>query len=205
MIFNYFSQKKLAPFGLLGLSLCACGKGCEAPRPAPQAPVVAATPVAASALSLPDKVAQQLGITLPERKSSPLLPGLDRLPFRRLPTFDPANQLIVQVDAQGLRCLDQHLTAVQAQDEARVTQILRNCAELWRTRSGTQANRLVLALDSHLATTQAGQLRRLAQQAGQWRLVGLAREGNDLFELLLAPVPDHRPAAAVSPPSAVTP
>lgn len=174
---------------LLLLGLTGCARGCEdAPPPAP-----VHAPAAHTSEPTPNqKLEHDLGLTLPERRTSEILPGLKTLPWRTLPAFDPAKALVVRLDPRGLQVLDDRLPADGLTDAA-VRAMLRKASEAWRLRAGVQANRLVLAVDADTPPERMVQLRREALVAAPWRVVALAKDGGALVELALNPPPLQRP------------
>lgn len=132
-------------------------------------------------------------MVLPQRKSSELLPGMGVLPYRRLHAFDPARQLTVTLNRDGMRLFERVLEPTKLSDEAAVTELLRWGMAQWAMRSGVAANRLYLALDASTQVADAARLRRLAMTAHTWRVVALARDGEDLVELLLDPPAPRTP------------
>jgi hypothetical protein len=172
------------------LGLTGCARGCaEEPRPSPTPAQSTLTPV----LTPNQKVEQDLGIRLPDRRTSQIIPGLTMLPWRKLTDFDPGKALVARLDAKGLNVLGEATPLAGLTDDA-VRATLRKAAEAWRLRAGVQANRLVLAIDADTPAQVVMQVRREALVAGQWRVVTLARDGDVLVELMLNPPPMQRPA-----------
>ena len=201
---------------LLGLSLLAsaCGRGCsgdplaavgQAPVMAPGASAVAeanAPPSAATVTGAGDAgeaafgaqaVGAALGLTLPDRRNDAVLPALNTLPRRRLREFRVDRQLIVRVDRKTLRVLDSELSVSALVEDAPITTALRQAAQTWGQRSGVAATRLVLAFDKDVDRELAARVRRQAHIASSWRVVALAVEGDELYEVMLDPPPDRRP------------
>lgn len=187
----------------LCLLLTGCGRGCEGGRPssalAPtETPPAAAlphpsTPTQVAPRSLPDSVESRLGIALPRRHQDSVLPGLATFPHRVLQRFPPDSHLIARLDQRGLLLLDQLLTPAELADDDRLQARMRAAAGQWGRRSGTAATRLYLAFDRQVNAVDAARLRRLAMKSHNWRVVGLARDGDRLLELLLGPAPATRP------------
>lgn len=187
----------------------ACGRGCggdPAPTAAtvptsaasteaqlPTAATTTAVEAAQAAATDARSVAKALGLTLPERRNDAVLPAFDSLPRRRLRGFQVERQLIVRVDATWLRVLDTELATKTLVEDEPITAALRQAAQAWGQRSGVAATRLVLAFDKDVDRELAARIRRLAHTASSWRVVALAVEGGDLFEVLLDPPPDRRP------------
>ena len=167
---------------LLVASASGCARGCQGEPPA-VAPVRAPEPPKTPAASLEG----QLHVVLAQRKSSDLLPGMATLPYRRLPEFAAAHQLLLVADRAGLHMLEHSVPTEKMSDDAAVTELLRWGMSQWATRSGLAANRLVVVLDASLQTADVARLRRLAMTANTWRVVALARDGDTLVELLLDP------------------
>jgi hypothetical protein len=142
----------------------------------------------------------RLGIQLPTRRGSRVLPTARALPWRILRGFDPDKALVTRLDANGLHTLGIDLAATSTDDE--LSRHFRDGAEAWRRRAGVAATRLVLALDDGIAPDVAGRAGRLAAAAAPWRVVALARDGDQLVEVVLNPMA-RAPAADL--PLAATP
>lgn len=140
-----------------------------------------------------------LAIQLPERQSSDILPGWTTFPYRRLAEFRPDQHLVVRVDNNGVGALERNLDAAAAQEDAKITQLLRWALDQWQRRAGVAANRLVIAPDRAVARELLSRVRNVALQASVWRVVGLSRDEDQLVELLLSPPPDRRPNGAAMP------
>jgi hypothetical protein len=192
-------------WGLVALFAAGgCGRGCsgigEPKTPISASPATGATttnsagvqaPNSASqpkrALSAADRAGEKLGISLPDRVSGTVLPGLATLPRRALPGFDVDKALVVTVSAAGAKALGQQLSAAELRESTRTAAFFRTLIESWQRRSGVAANRVVLAFDRNVDSGVATTLRQAAQQAHTWRVVALAREGDRVLELLLDP------------------
>lgn len=180
------------------LALAGCGRGCSTPPPpppsAPPAPLpAAATTTRAPPTSLVDRVERGLDIELVERLKDNVLPGLATYPHRILKRFPVDGHLIARLDSRGLLLLGEAVDPQEADDDDELRARLRLAAQAWGERSGTAATRLYLAFDRRVDPVAAARLRRLAMGSHNWRVVGLAREGDQLLELLLGPAPAIRP------------
>ncbi len=191
----------------LALVTGACGRGCSEDRrhrpahsAAPASPATlpsAVTPKAATRapdLRLP--VETDLELRLADRNSGQILPALGSFPLRRLREFDAKRHLVGRLDATSFVLLGTRLDSEALGDDAKVTAVLRSAIEAWQRRSGTAALRLVLAIDRETPAELAARVRRLAMISYTWRVVALARDGDQLVELLLSPRPVMRPEAA---------
>ena len=201
----------------------ACGRGCGSAPQAPQGmettteaiPAVAAptsaSPTAAESAAngaaangaatigaapagpIARDVAGALGLDLPDRRNDAVLPALDTLPRRRLRQFEIDRQLIVRVDATTLRVLDTTLEVKALVEDEAIVAALRKATQDWGVRSGVAATRLVLAFDRRVDRELAARVRRIAHAASSWRVVAIAVEGDDLYEVMLDPPPGRRP------------
>lgn len=200
----------------LGLGAAGCGRGCDGAGPAATvAPTVAtaasiapqgattAVPAGVEAVQPPtgaDAVAGAVGVALPERLTSDVLPGLATLPRRRLPSFDPRQHCVVRLDAEAATLLEARVAnSAWSRDDAPLTALLRAGAEEWSRRSGVAAQRVVLAIDAAADRRAAAALRRVAHAARTWRVVMLTREGPDVWEVMLDPPPALRARPAPGP------
>lgn len=196
------------PWLAVALLCGGCARGCEGrdgaarqnrlvPPPAPTSAVElpqASTPArAARPTSLPDQIERELAVALPRRGTDNTFTGLATYPRRGHARFDTDKHLIAAVDAGGLRVLDLALQGDAAQDDARFERTLAEAAERWERRAGVAATRLYLAVDRGTSPVEASRVRRLALRARGWRVVALARQGEQLLELLLSPAAAQRP------------
>ncbi len=187
--------------GAVASLLGGCGGGCQEPaarRPEPQ--TAKATSVRADGPDAqarpsrtPVEVAEQaLAVRLPERRKDDLVPALASLPRRHLVAFDARTAFVARLGPAGLQALDQTLADPATASDDAITALLRRAGSDYGVRAGVAANRLVLAVDRGTDRMLTARLRRLAQQAGRWRLVLLTREGDGLVEVWLDP-PAPRP------------
>jgi hypothetical protein len=192
--------KFLAPL----LALSACAKGCESPAPETPPSVTDAGLVKADNPNrLP--IERELDLQLPDRRGGAILPGLQMLPFRRLTGFEANKNLVARVDTHGLRILEREVLDERLQFDEAITTTLRMGAQDYRERAGLEPNRLVLAVDAGVSSELTTRIRRLALKASQWRVVALARDGDQLVELSLSPPPDRRNTAAPTEPTPTAP
>lgn len=191
-------------FAALLLGLSACGKGCEGASPElPPAALDAGSRNAADPNRLP--VERALDVQLPDRRGGTILPAMEMLPYRRLNTFDVAKNLVARLDEHALRILEREARDERLDSEEAITTTLRMAAQDYRERAGLEPNRLVLVVDARVPMEVTGRVRRVALKSGQWRVVALARDGDQLVELSLTPPPDHRPVGAPEAPTPTAP
>lgn len=181
--------------------LTGCGRGCmsepvhpseptaRAPQPAatpnvPAAPAAAPKTPAGDRQSLPARVAADLKIAMPRRLMDGVLPGLATAPRRKLAQFDTARELIVTLAHGELSGLGDKLTGESVRDEAALAAFYERLATSWQRRAGIPATRLVLAIDRQTPGTTASVVVRVATMR-TWAVRALAREGDDLFELVV--------------------
>ena len=126
-------------------------------------------------------------MTLPSRTEDRALPGFSSFPRRRLPGFDPARALVVKVTASEVRALQHRVPMAQIGEDAALSGFFRAVAESWQQRSGTAANRVHLAFGADVSREQAARVRRAAHTARNWRTVAIAKQGDDVYEVLLDP------------------
>ncbi len=192
--------KFLAPV----LALSACAKGCESPPPAvPPAVTDAGQAKADDPNRLP--IERELDLQLPDRRGGAVLPGLQMLPFRRLTGFEAKKNLVARLDAHSLKILEREVRDERLQFDIAITTTLRSAAQDYRQRAGLEPNRLVLAIDAGVSQELTTRVRKLALQASQWRVVALARDGEQLVELSLSPPPDRRGADVPAEPTPTAP
>ena len=186
------------------LVFSACGKGCSGPSPdLPPAVTDAGSGRAIDPNRLP--VERALDLQLADRRGGTILPAMHMLPYRRLTDFDVTKNLVARLDEHALRILEREARDERLESEDAITTTLRMAAQDNRERAGLEPNRLVLAVDARVPMDLTSRVRKVALKAGQWRVVALARDGDQLVELSLTPPPDHRPADVPSTPTPATP
>ncbi len=192
------------PSAMAALLLGGCGGGCQEPAAVAPASQAAESSIAANSRADGDtgpkrtavEVAEQaLALRLPARAHDDVVPALASLPRRRLVTFDANTAFVARLGPAGLQALDQTLAAPATATDDAISALLRRAGTDYGVRAGIAANRLVLAIDRGADRALVARLRRLAQQAGRWRLVLLTRDGDDLVEVWLDP-PAPRPASS---------
>ncbi len=156
-----------------------------APAPTPP-PATPANPAPKPPDSLPDKLEKRLGFELPRRLLDAILPGLATFPRRKLAELDVDRELLIVATAAGAEALGHKLAADKLDDETALDAYFAKLVIDWEKRAGIPAKRAVLALDRTLPSTRAAVFHRLAQTP-KWSLVVLAREGDDLYELVTKP------------------
>jgi len=142
----------------------------------------------------------RFGIRLPPRRGSQVMPTAQALPWRTIRGFEPDKALVTRLDASGLHTLGVDLAASATDDE--LGSHFRLAAELWRRRAGVAATRLVLAMDDGVGPELAARVARTAVSAAPWRVGVLARDGDQLVEVVLNPMAR---LIAAGLPQAVTP
>lgn len=186
------------------LALSACAKGCDGPLPEVPPPISDVAQGRSEDLNrLP--VERTLDLQLADRRSGAILPVMQMLPYRRLPNFEVDKNFVARLDEHSLRVLDREARDDRLRDDDAIAATLRMAAQDYRERAGLEPNRLVLAVDARVPMDLTSRVRRVALKSGQWRLVALARDGDQLVELTLTPPPEHRPSAPAAPPTAITP
>ncbi len=172
-----------------------CAKGCSAP------PAATLTPdTAPRAMGSPGDIESQLKIQLLERKAGrDLLAGWHMLPWRRLRNWRPDEHLVVRVGAQGLSAGAANLEAGQAADPDKLAAFF---SALCRPQPSGNLDReeLVLALDAQASPEVVAAVRVTVLDVAPWRVVLLARDGEQLVEVQLNP-----PRASARPPQVATP
>lgn len=143
--------------------------------------------------TLPDRVGAQLGIELPGRVTDTVLPGFSTFPRRRLQRFAPEKALVVRINDAGATALGETWPRDVTDDDTKLQTAFRSLVQSWQQRSGTAANRVVLAFDRRTPGRLAARVRQAAHAAHSWRVVALAREDEVLFELMLDPPRTQRP------------
>lgn len=179
------------------LALTACGKGCE--NQGPELPPRPDVPVSRPADPNLLPVERALDLRLPDRRGGSILPGLSLLPFRRLPNFDLDKNMVARLDAHSLKVLEREAKDERLNVDENVLTTLRLGAQDYRERAGLEPNRLVLVVDAGTPMEVTGRIRQLALRAAQWRVVALARDGDQLVELSLVPPPERRPLLPAPP------
>ena len=183
------------------LALTACAKGCEGPpSDLPQAVSDAGPSRADDPNRLP--IERVLDVQLADRRGGTILPAMQMLPYRRLLSFEADKNFIARLDEHSLRVLEREAREERLQNDDAIVTVLRMAAQDYRERAGLEPNRLVLAVDARVPSDLTSRIRRLALKAGQWRVVALARDGEQLVELSLSPPQERRP---VDVPVALTP
>lgn len=182
------------------LALTACARGCEGPEP--QLPAV--TDAGATKSDDPNRlpVERALDLQLADRRGGTILPAMAMLPYRRLTGFEVDKNFVARLDEHALKILDREVRDEFLDSDESVLTALRMAGQDYRERAGLEPNRLTLVIDARVPADLAGRVRRLALKAGQWRLVGLARDGDQLVEISLTPPGDRRAAPT---PDAPTP
>lgn len=184
------------------LALTACAKGCEGPAPElPPAVTDAGLAKADDPNRLP--VERALDLQLPDRRGGTVLPAIQMLPYRRLTGFEIDKNLVARLDEHSLKLLEREVRDERLDSDDAILTMLRMAAQDYRERAGLEPNRLVLAVDVRVPVELTSRVRQVALKAGQWRVVALARDGEQLVELSLSPPPDRRPSAGA--PAAPTP
>jgi hypothetical protein len=174
------------------LALSACAKGCEGPPP--EVPP-AISDVGQAKSDDPNRlpVERALDLQLADRRGGAILPAIQMLPYRRLTGFEVDKNFVARLDEKSLRVLDREAREERLQDEDAIMTVLRMAAQDYRERAGLEPNRLVLAVDAKVPVELTSRVRKVALKAGTWRVVALARDGEQLVELSLTPPPEHRP------------
>ncbi len=193
--------RTLLSAALLASLLSGCSRGCNSERPGTantsqaiksvQLPS-ATTATRAQPMGLADAIEAQFGFELPDRVTGKVFPAMATFPYRRLRDFDVGRNLVVRLNSKGLDVLQQHVSVADWHDETELRKVLRLAGEQWGQRSGVAATRLYLVVEHGLDARVAGRVRRIAMTSGAWRVVGLARDGDLLMELLLSPAPRQR-------------
>ncbi len=186
------------------LALSACAKGCEGPSPElPPAVTDAGPPRADDPNRLP--VERALDLQLADRRGGTNFAAIQMLPYRRLPAFELDKNFVVRLDEHALRALEREVRDERLDNDDAILTALRMAAQDYRERAGLEPNRLVLAVDARVPADLTARVRRLALKAAQWRVVALARDGDQLVELSLTPPIDRRPADAPAVPTPTAP
>jgi hypothetical protein len=193
--------KMLLSAALVASLLTGCSRGCstEPPRAgnASQAIMPVQVPSETTATRVEpmrpaDAIEAQFGFELPDRITGKVFPAMSTFPYRRLGDFDVGRNLVVRLNHKGLDVLQQHVDVADWHDETELRKVFRLAGEQWAQRSGVTATRLYLVVEHGLDARVAGRVRRIAMTSGTWRVVGLARDGDHLMELLLSPAPRRR-------------
>jgi len=177
------------------LGTSGCAKGCSSPP----APAVTLDTVS-QAVGGPGDVENLLKIQLVERKAGrDLLAGWHMLPWRRLRNWRADEHLLVRLSPQGLSAGAASLEAGQASDPARLTAFFSGL-RLPATGPGATRDELVLALDAQTSPEVLAAVRVTVLEVAPWRVVLLARDGDQLVEVQLNP-----PRVGVRLPQAASP
>ncbi len=186
------------------LALTACAKGCDGPPPQlPPVAIDAGTAKADDPNRMP--IERALDIQLADRRGGTILPAMEMLPYRRLPGFEADKNFVARLDEHALKILDREARDERLDSDDAITTTLRMAAQDYRDRAGLEPNRLVLAVDARVPAELTSRVRKVALKAGQWRVVALARDGEQLVELALSPPPERRPPDPAATPTPTAP